>query len=86
MAARKRPLSQPKLEEMRRRIQATKLLKRLEDHVLNGDEMSQSQIAAARILLGKTIPDLQSVELTGQDGGPVQVGVTLAVNGVQPKR
>ena len=86
MAARKRPLTQPKVDEMRRRIQSTLLLKRLEQHSLGETEMTPSQIQAARILLDKTIPNLQSVEMTGEGGGPVQLGVTLAIQGVQPKR
>ena len=72
MAARNRPLSEPKLEEMRRRIKATLLLKRLEDHVLNGDEMKASQIRAAETLLRKVIPDLSSVQHSGEGGGDIQ--------------
>lgn len=72
MAARKGPLTTVKLDEMRRRIQSTLLLKRLEDHVLSGAELSQTQLRAAEVLLRKTVPDLTAVELTGSDGGPVE--------------
>ena len=72
MAARKGPLTSSKLDEMRRRIQATLLLKKLEEHVLEGAEMKASQIKAAEVLLRKVIPDLSNVEMTGADGGPVQ--------------
>lgn len=35
--------------------------------------MSPSRIKAIEILLRKSIPDLQSVELSGPEGGAVQV-------------
>jgi hypothetical protein len=72
VAARKGPLTAVKLDEMRRRIQSTLLLKKLEDHVLNGTEMTQTQLRAAEVLLRKTVPDLTAVQLTGEDGGPVE--------------
>lgn len=31
-----------------------------------------SQIQAAKIVIGKYVPDLKAVELTGKDGGPIQ--------------
>ena len=77
MAARTNPLSQPKLDEMRRRIKATLLLKALEDHVLSGTEMKASQIRAAETLLRKVVPDLASVQVTGADGGAVQHAIRV---------
>jgi len=80
MAARNRPgLS----ENTRKRIQTTMIVKRLEDHILskpeivdgqliNKDLMTQSQVTAALGLIKKTLPDLQSTEWTGPDGGPLQ--------------
>lgn len=57
------------------RIKSTLLLKALQDHVLEGVEMKDSQIKAAIALLKKTVPDLQAVTNTvqGPDGGPVQI-------------
>ena len=78
MAARKGPLTETKLEEMRRRIKTTLLLKKLEDHVLGEAEMSNTQLRAAETLLRKTIPDLSAVTLTGGDGGPVQHSLEVA--------
>ena len=72
MAARKGPLTETKLDEMRRRIKVTLLLKKLEDHVLTGTEMSATQIRAAEALLRKTIPDLSAVTLSGDPDRPVQ--------------
>ncbi len=48
------------------------LVKRLSDHVVGKQEMSQTQLKAAEILLKKSLPDLASVELTGkEDGAPI---------------
>lgn len=77
MAARVKPLSKPKLDEMRRRIKATLLLKALEDHVLSGAEMKASQIRAAETLLRKVVPDLSAVQVTGEDGGAVQHAIKV---------
>ncbi len=78
MAARKGPLTETKLDEMRRRIKATLLLKSLEDHVLTGAEMSTSQIRAAEVLLRKTIPDLSSVVLSGDPDRPINHSMTIS--------
>lgn len=54
-------------EKARARIKATKILERLQNYVLSRDEntMSSQQVAAARILLAKVLPDLQQTEHTG---------------------
>ncbi len=68
MAARKRPgLS----ENTRLRIKTTMLVKRLTDHVVGNCEMSASQVRAAEILLRKTLPDVQTVQLEGGEN-PIQ--------------
>lgn len=41
--------------------------------------MSSAQVLAARVVIGKVIPDLRSIEHTGKDGGPVKHDVTLSV-------
>lgn len=41
--------------------------------------MSTAQVLAARVVIGKVIPDLKSIEHTGKDGGPVKHDVTLSV-------
>jgi hypothetical protein len=76
MAARKRVgLS----ENTRQRIQTTMLVKRLEDHAAGKCELSATQIQAARILLDRTLPTLQSIEHTGEGGGPVQVAFNVCL-------
>lgn len=78
MAARKRPLTEPKLAEMRARIQATLLLKKMQDHALGVSEMSPTQIRAAEILLKKTMPDLSAVELSGDPDKPVNHSLNVS--------
>ena len=60
MAARNRPgLS----EQTRQRIKTTMLVKRLEDHIVGNCELSATQIRGIEILLNKTLPNLQSLEV-----------------------
>ena len=58
---------------MRLKIQASQLVNVLQDHALGKTkELSDTRIKAINILLRKSIPDLQSIELKGDGGGPVQ--------------
>lgn len=61
---------------MREKIKASQLINRLTNHALGKlkkSPMDASQVTAALGLLKKCVADLSSVELTGADGGPVQV-------------
>jgi hypothetical protein len=60
-------------EETRAKIQASQLINRLQDHVFGSVDVSSSQMKAIEILLKKSLPDLQSVELTGNQDNPVAV-------------
>ena len=75
--ARKGQLTETKLDEMRRRIKVTLLLKRLEDHVLSGAEMQSSQIKAAETLLRKAMPDLSAMTLSGDADNPIKHSVKV---------
>lgn len=67
------------IAEARQKIRTTQLINRLQNHALGDAEMSATQIKATEILLRKAVPDLQSVQLSGDaDGGPV-----IVVTGVQ---
>lgn len=70
MAARKK-LWHPDI--VRQRIRVSQLLNRLNNHAAGKCEMSQTQVRAAEILLKKSLPDLSSVEMTGEGGGPLQI-------------
>lgn len=69
MAAR---TNKPKHDDKTKRlIQASQLLNRLYSHANGEIEMNQSQVNAAKIVIGKVIPDLKSVELSGDQENPL---------------
>lgn len=53
-------------------IRVSMLMGRLYGHALGDNEMSQTQIKAAQIVLSKLVPDLNRAEHTGKDGGPME--------------
>lgn len=60
-------------DDVRRKIQVSQLINVLTKHAIGEtEELSQSRIKAIEILLRKSLPDLSSVELTGEGGGPLQ--------------
>lgn len=60
-------------EDVRKKIQATQLINRLQSHIFDNVEMSRTQVSAALGLLKKTIPDLSATQLSGEDGGPIKM-------------
>ena len=52
-------------ERQRARIDSSVILGKLANHVTGDDEMSATQIQAARILLDRTVPVLKAVEVQG---------------------
>ena len=60
-------------EDVRKKIQVGQLIKVLEDHALSDDEkeLSASRLKAIQLLLNKSLPDLSSMQLTGDDDKPV---------------
>lgn len=71
MAATKR--NAMRIEEARQKIRTTQLINRLQDHALGKVDMSSTQVKSVEVLLRKSLPDLATVELTGKDGGPVEI-------------
>jgi hypothetical protein len=57
----------------RTKIQNSQILKALLEHVEGRREMAPSQVTAGLGLLKKVLPDLQSTEHTGPDGGPLSI-------------
>lgn len=67
MAARKRLYHDPKtIDHIRQTIKVSQLVNALNDHVVLAKEMSATQIRAAEVLLRKVMPDLASVEHSGE--------------------
>lgn len=53
-------------EETRAKIKTSQLVNRLTNHALGDVDLSQTQVRAIEILLRKTLPDLTSVEHSGE--------------------
>ena len=58
-------------EDVRAKIQTSQLINRLESHALGEVELSATQIKAIEVLIRKTLPDLSSVEMTGDSSAPL---------------
>lgn len=95
MAAPKRNRSKktdPLYQQTRDKIQISQLTTRLENNALgkltnpNGDEieMTTGQIASAKLLLDKSMPNLQSTEMSGPNGKPLDTA--MKVTFVNPKK
>jgi hypothetical protein len=54
------------------------IVSNLQKHVSGEREMTATQIQAAKILLAKVVPDVSSVSITGEDGGPVKLDATVS--------
>lgn len=78
-----KPLHPARVNEMREKIKATLIVKKLEEHILDGKELSSSQVTAALGLLKKTIPDLSSVEHKGDADSPLMHRLEYVV--IDPK-
>ncbi len=70
-------------DDVRKKIQVGQLIKVLENHALSDDEkeLSASKIKAIQILLNKSLPDLSSMQLTGDDDKPVVMEHNINVFG-----
>ena len=63
--------------DVRLKIQASQLVNRLEGCALGDVELTASQLKAIEILLRKSLPDLTATELSGPEGGPVEMGIQV---------
>lgn len=61
MAARKKPLHPVKVENMKEKIKTTLLIKMLQDHALEDNEVSNSRIDAAKYLLSKVLSNAPTI-------------------------
>lgn len=53
--------------DLGRRIRALALIRTLERHVLQGEELKPSQVSAALALLKKVLPDLATADAEGAE-------------------
>ena len=73
MAKPGRPMGKLHQDDVRSKIQTSQLINRLTEHALGTVELSPTQVRAIEILIKKTLPDLSTVELTGDVENPVEV-------------
>lgn len=66
-------------DEVRKRIQASQLINRLEEHINSGRPgiMDSSQVSAAMGLLKKVLPDLTSTQHEGNPDKPIAHKLTI---------
>lgn len=74
-----RPMNKLHQADVRSKIQASQLINRLTDHVDGKVELSMSQLRAAEILLKKSLPDLSSVEISGDPENPLQTVTKVTI-------
>lgn len=75
MAARK--LKPHHQEDVRSKIQASQLINYLQGHALKGtgSKNANTRVRAALGLLAKTLPDVATIQHTGDGGGPLQIEI-----------
>lgn len=57
----------------RAKIQCTKIVQRLQQHIDGKVEMSATQVKAAETLLKKVLPDQRSMEISGELNLPIVI-------------
>lgn len=68
-----RPLGKRHQDEVRAKIQSSQIINRLMS-AFNGEiELSQAQVNIGKALLDKALPDLKSVEHTGDENNPLTI-------------
>ncbi|HXC66181.1 MAG TPA: hypothetical protein VN638_02110 [Nitrospiraceae bacterium] len=66
------------------RIRASQLLNRLDSFANGKVKLSAAQVQAAKIVIGKVVPDLKSVEMAGDPEKPIEANNNLVVRFVTP--
>lgn len=79
MAATKKKLTKSQQDNVRAAIQTTQLVKRLQCFALEEKdaaghdvEIDAGRLRAIEVLLRKSLPDLQAIQVTGKDEGPIE--------------
>lgn len=72
-------------QRTREKIRTSQLVNRLESSVFGDVELTREQLKAIEILLKKSLPDLSSVQITGDADNPVRTIHKIELVGVSPK-
>ena len=81
MAARKKRFHDQRTKDLCR---ARQLLNSLTKFANGKSTMKSAQVLAAKVVIGKCIPDLKSVEVTGDSEKPIEANRNLVVTFVTP--
>lgn len=84
MAARIRKTHQ---DEVRAKIQVSNLITRVQKYAngeLSDEDISPNRLNAIKLLLNKALPDLQSVEITGDAENPLHVISKIEIEIIDP--
>ena len=77
--AKLQPLLKSQQDDARTRIQVGRAIetvqKMLHGEIVVDPATMNARVAAARLLLSKALPDLSSVEMTGEGGGPLTITI-----------
>ena len=78
-----RPMGKLHQDDIRKKIQVSLLIKKLEEHALDdkAEEIVASRMKAIQILLNKSLPDLSSMQVTGSDEQPLVIENNINVFG-----
>jgi len=78
-----RPMGKLHQDDIRKKIQVSLLIKKLEEHALDdkAEEIVASRMKAIQILLNKSLPDLSSMQVTGSDEQPLVIENNVNVFG-----
>lgn len=79
-----RPINKLHQEDVRKKIQVSQLINVLQNHALGeSEDLSPTRMKAIEILLRKSMPDMASVQVSGDGGGPIEV-TGISINLVRP--
>jgi hypothetical protein len=67
-------------DDIRTKIQVSNLITRVQKYALgelDDEDISSNRLNAIKMLLAKTLPDLSSVTISGDNENPLQIGVAI---------
>lgn len=64
-------------ERWKEKLRISNIFTRLDQAAAGEIEMSQTSLAAAKLILSKVVPDLSRAEVSGPDGGPIKQSVEV---------
>jgi len=80
-----RPIGKLHQDDVRRKIQVSQLINVLQNHALTGEgTIEPTRMKAIEILLRKSMPDLSSVELSGDQDNPINMVHGISIKLVKP--